>query len=273
MDNLNREDFRLYEDGVEQTIHNFSRDEFPLAVALVIDRSGSVAPYMNELRRAAYRALMQLKRGDQVALFTFASEVERLEDLTTDRQRIADRIAGIRAGGGTNIVDGIFDAVYYLRMVAPDRRRAVILISDNQATTRPRASESETIQMAMESETVVYGVKTPGESTPLTMRIPNWLGGMGSVRKITEETGGEIIDVLSTGSLDAALATVISRLKLRYALGYYPSQPPRDGAFRKIDVRLTDRLGRPGSDYFVHARRGYYSQTGKAASKSTPSPK
>ncbi|HEU0006027.1 MAG TPA: VWA domain-containing protein, partial [Terriglobia bacterium] len=92
METLRREDFRVFENGLEQTIQAFSRDEYPLAVALVVDRSGSVAPYMNELRQAAYRALHQLKRGDQVCLFTFAGEVQRLEDLTTDRQRIANRI-------------------------------------------------------------------------------------------------------------------------------------------------------------------------------------
>ena len=86
----------------------------PLAVALVVDSSGSVRPYMNELRRAAYETLSQLKRGDQVALFAFASEVERMEGLTTDRRRIAERIAEIRPGGGTNIVDALFDAAYYL---------------------------------------------------------------------------------------------------------------------------------------------------------------
>ena len=166
-----RETFRLFEDGVEQQIRNFSRDELPLAVALVIDRSGSVAPFMNEIRQAAYQALSQLKRGDKVALFTFAGEVQRLEDLTTDRQRIADRIAQIRGGGGTNIIDGLFDAVYYLSSVAPNRRRAVILISDNQATTRPRSSQAQLIRLALESETVVYSVKTAGESIPLTMRV------------------------------------------------------------------------------------------------------
>ena len=252
MDNLKREDFRLFEDGNEQEIRNFSRDE---------------------LRRAAYHALMQLRCGDRVALLTFAGEVQRLEDLTTDRQRIADRIATIHAGGGTDIVDALFDAVYYLGMVAPDNRRAVILVSDNQATTKPRASEAHTIRMAMESETVIYSVKTPGEATPLTMRLPNLLGGLGSVSKITRETGGEVIDVGSFGSLDAALATVISRLRLRYTLGYYPSQQARDGTFRKIDVRLADRLGRPDSDYTVHARRGYYSPTDKVtAGKPNPNP-
>ena len=268
METLRREDFRVFENGLEQTIQAFSRDEYPLAVALVVDRSGSVAPFMNELREAAYRALHQLKRGDQVCLFTFAGEVQRLEDLTTDRQRIANRIGTIQAGGGTNIVDGLFDAVYYLSLVARDRRRVVILVSDNENTTRARSSQNEVIRMAMESETVIYSVKTVSESAPLTRRIPIWVGGLGKddlVGKIAHETGGEIIDAGTSGSLDSALATVINRLKLRYTLGYNSPNAAKDGSFRKIDVRLTERYGRPDSDYSVSARRGYYSQTERVA--------
>jgi len=273
METLRREDFRVFENGVEQGIQSFSRDEYPLAVALVVDRSGSVAPYMDEIRRAAYRTLHQLKRGDQVCLFTFAGEVDRLEDLTTDRQRIADRIGTIRAGGGTNIVDGIFDAVYYLSLVARDRRRVVILISDNVNSTRARSSEGQVSRMAMESETVVYSVKTAGEETPLTMRVPVWVGRLGRedvVEKITKETGGEIIDVGTAGSLDSALATVISRLKLRYTIGYNSANTTKDGTFRKIDVRLNDRYGRPESDYSVSARRGYYSAVERVAAQGRP---
>ncbi|MBI4466656.1 MAG: VWA domain-containing protein [Acidobacteria bacterium] len=258
LDNLTREDFLLFEDGVAQEVRHFSRDELPLAVALVVDRSGSVAPYMPELRQAAYQTLQRLKPGDQVALFAFASEVERLEELTTDRRRIAERIARIRAGGGTNIVDAVFDAAYYLSIAAPDRRRALILISDNQATVRGQASQSQAIRLALEAGVVVYSIKTPGEQLPIMLRLPTWASGAGSVRKITEETGGEILDVDRVGSLGAALGEVISRLKTRYTLGYHSSNRARDGSFRKIDVRLTDRFGRPDRDYAVHARRGYY---------------
>ncbi len=266
VDTLAKEDFRLFEDGVAQEIRHFSRDELPLAVALVVDRSGSVAPFMPELRRAAYQALSELKRGDQVCLFTFASEVERLEELTTDRNRIAERIADIRAGGGTNIVDAVFDAAYYLSVAARDRRRAIILVSDNQATVRGHTSQAETIRLALEAGITVYSLKTPGEETPLAMKIPVWLGGAGSVRRITEETGGEILDVRGAGSLQAALAGVISRLKTRYTLGYQSTNPARDGSFRKIDVTLTERFGRPGLNYSVHARRGYYAPQETVAS-------
>jgi len=259
MDKLSREDFRIFENGAEQPIRSFSLDELPLAIAIVVDRSGSVARFMGELRDAAIDTLSHLKEGDQVALFSFAGTVERLEDLTTDRRRIANRIAGIRAGGGTDIIDALFDAVYYLSMVAPDRRRAVILVSDNQATTSPRATESQTIRMAMETETVVYSIKTSGDSIPLTMRFPNWIGGKGSVRKVTQETGGEIIDVDTMGSLNAAMAAVVSRLRLRYTLGYDPPASEGTGTFHAIEVRLAEHLGRPGTDYTVNARRGYYS--------------
>lgn len=258
IENLARNDFRVYEDGVEQEIRHFSRDELPLAVALVVDRSGSVAPYISELRRIAIRALQQLKPQDEVALFSFASTVDRLEDLTTDRQRIAYAIDRIRAGGGTDIIDALYDSVTYLAKAAPESRHAVILISDNQATVRPQASEGETIRTAMETETVVYSIKTGGEGLLFAQRLPSLLAGAGSVSKVTEETGGEIINAAKVPSLDAALGEVINRLRTRYALGYYPSNPGQ-GMFHEIKVRLVDRLGKPGSDYFMHARRGYYS--------------
>jgi Ca-activated chloride channel family protein len=259
IESLKKDDFRVYEDGVLQEIQSFSRDELPLAVALVIDRSGSEAPYISELRRIATRALDQLKPDDEVALFSFAADVQRVEDLTTDRQRITDGIARIHPGGGTDIVDALHDSVTYLGRVAPDRRHAVILISDNQATVQPQASEGETIRTAMETETVVYSIKTAGEGTLFTNRLPSLLGGSGSVSKITQETGGEIINAGNVASLDAALASVISRLRMRYSLGYYPSSAGQGGAFHSITVKLTEGHGKAGIDYFMHARRGYYS--------------
>jgi Ca-activated chloride channel family protein len=272
METLRQEDFRIFENGIEQSIQSFSRDEYPLAVALVVDRSGSVAPYLNELRHAAYRSLSQLKRGDQVCLFTFAGDVQRLEDLTADRQRIANRISTIQAGGGTNIIDALFESVYYLSAVARDRRRVVILVSDNVNSTKPRSNPNHVVRMAMESETVVYSIKTAGEYMPVTMRIPTWAGGLigkddGSVSKIAKETGGEVFDVVGTGSLDSALGAAIMRLKLRYTLGYQSTNASKDGSFRKIDVRLADRYGRADSDYSVSSRRGYYSAVEQVAAK------
>jgi VWFA-related protein len=258
IDYLKVDDFRVYEDAVLQEVLSFSQDELPLAVALVVDRSGSVAPYLAQLRTIAARALAQLKPDDQVCLYSFAGSVDRLEDLTTDRERIAAAIDRIQAGGGTDIIDALYDSIKYMARTAPDRRHAVILISDNQQTVPSQASDGETIQSAMESDTAVYSIKTAGERMQLALQLPSLLFGGGSVPKIARETGGEVINAGSVASLDGALGAVISRLRKRYSLGYYPSNAAPGGSFHSIAVRLPDRLGKPGRDYFVHAKRGYY---------------
>jgi VWFA-related protein len=270
MDDLRREDFRVFEDGTERPITSFSQDKLPLAVALVLDRSGSVGLLMRQLRRSAYQTLSQLKPDDQVALFAFADEAQRLEDLTTDRQRIAHRISTIEARGGTDINDALYDAIHYLSSVAYDRPKAVILISDNEATTKPRSSERKLIRLATQSETVVYSIKMGSEFGLSAAGIPPWLDSARSVAKVTRETGGETIDVADSGSLGAALAAVVSRLKVRYALGYQPAHAFNNDAFRKINVRLADRFGQVNSDYSIHARHGYYPSTQRVAAQSRP---
>ncbi len=259
IENLKLEDFRVFEDGQEQTLGSYSRDEMPLAVALVVDRSGSVTPYIYELRRIAERMLDQLKTQDQVCLFSFADQVDRVVDLTSDHDRIVNGLGRIHSGGGTNIVDAVYGAVNYLAQAAPDHRRAVILISDNEATVASSAGEGETIRKALNTETVVYSIKTKGEKAPLSVNIPDLLGGSGPVPKMTRDTGGEILDASRVSMLDSAMRTVLTRLRLRYSIGYYSSSTEKGAAFHTIEVRLVDRFGKPGSDYIIHARRGYYS--------------
>ncbi len=269
---LKGEDFRVFEDGREQQIRHFSRDELPLSVALVIDRSGSVIPYMDEIRSAAYETLQQLKPGDRVVLFTFAEDTDRLTDLTTDRRRVAERIARIRPGGGTNILDALHVANQYLSLAAPKDRRAIVLVSDNQATVRGVASQDRVIRQALESETVIYSVKTPGDAPPIMFRLGARVQGMGNVNKITRETGGEIIETESLGSIKAAMAAVVARLKTRYTIGYNSSNTASDGAFRKITVRLTDRFGFLDRDYAIHAKTGYYAPAQTVATQPQPTP-
>jgi Ca-activated chloride channel homolog len=271
IENLTRENFRLVEDGALQQISYFSRDELPLAVALVVDRSGSMGPVLRQLRDAAYDTLSQLKPGDQVALFAFASRCQRLEDLTTDRQRIADDIAGIYTGGATNITDALFDAALYLGQAAPNRRHVVILVSDNDGTVPGYASEKDVIRMALETETSIYSIKVkaagPSRALSLPLALPRAVPGTGSVPKMARETGGEVIDTHSAGSVQSAMATVIARLKQRYTLGYTSTNRRRDGSFRKIDIRVTDGSTSASQKYMVYARPGYYAPTEHVAAQ------
>ena len=270
MNNLRQDDFRIFEDGVEQRIQFFSRDALPLAIAIVVDRSGSVAPLMGQVQSAAFQALQLLKTGDQVALFSFANNVELLEELTSDRQRVANRIGRITAGGGTAIVDAVSEALRYLHTVAPEKRRAVILVSDNvEGNSHTRVGDAVTF--ALESEAVVYSVKVgtsgggffggpgiPGLPMP---RLPMPAMGNDPVKVVTKETGGEIFDATSGTSITAALTSAVDRLKLRYTLSYAgapAASPSTKGGYHRIEVQLVSRFGKPDTDYTVHSRSGYY---------------
>jgi Ca-activated chloride channel family protein len=268
---LKREDFRVLEDGVEQQIINVSRDELPLAVALVVDGSSSISPVLPELHHAAYDTLSQLKPEDQVALYAFAAHPERLVDLTTDRKSIADSIMGIGSAGGTNIADALHEAIDYLGQEARDRRHAVIMISDNQPTAKGEFNGDDVIRLALETQTIVYSVRFGRDRLEGTVDDPGWIPGARWVNKIMLETGGEIIDMAAVGSAQKAMAAVIARLKQRYTLGYQSSNTRRDRAFRAIDVRLSDRAQDSKHPYRIFARHGYYPAL-ESAPSSKPSP-
>ncbi len=266
-------DFRVFEDGVEQQITYFSRDELPLAIALVVDGSGSIAPVRAELHQAAYDTLSQLKPEDQVALYEFATHPERLVDLTTDRKSIADGIMGIGSAGGTNIADALHEAIDYLGQEARDRRHAVIMVSDNQPTAKGEFNGDDVIRLALETQTIVYSVRlgVGREGLGGTLDEPGFIPGARWVNKIMLETGGEIIDTAAAGSAQKAMAAVIARLKQRYTLGYRSSNPSQNRAFRQIDVRLSDRVHDPKHPYKVFARHGYY-PVPESAPPNNPSP-
>jgi len=261
VNDLRSGDFRIYENGVEQQISYFSRDELPLAVALVLDCSGSMGPVLKQLHHVAFDTLSSLKPNDQVALFDFAARAELLVGLTRNFQRIEDAIGVIRPGGGTVIPDALYEAALYLARTAPGRRHAIILVSDNENTLKGYCDEKRVIHEALESEAVIYSIRIAEGSHPHSMYVLLPIFRDVSVPKIAQETGGEVIDARNIESIRSAMATVISRLKQRYSLGYYSTNRRHDGAFRGIDIHIKDASNDSPQKYTVYARRGYFAPT------------
>ena len=258
---LTAEDFRVFEDGVEQSISHLSRDALPLAIALVLDSSESIRRYREEFQRVAQQTLSQLKPADRVTLFAFADHSHRVESLTNNLERLVARIGRISFAGSTNITDALFDAARYLKAAAPSHRHVLILISDNEANILGRVTESSALRMALEAETTLYSLSVGAIRYTKAKMVDSWIGPSDdSVDQFTQALGGEIIDVERSESLAAALDTVLSRLKYRYTLGYSPKHGARDGQFRRVEVRLVPRYGRPGSEYRIRAREGYFAR-------------
>jgi Ca-activated chloride channel family protein len=258
MDGLTMKDFEVREDGVPQAVSHFSRDQLPLAVALVVDLSSSIEPFLRPLRYATQTALRTLKQEDQVSLYTFSSHAERKVNLTHDKRAVSDQIEFFSAGGSTNINGAIYEAAQYLREDAPSSaRRVIILVSDNVPTDAGGFSPQEVEDAVLEADSAVYSLKIPGQN-PFEARMASKVGGKVNVSKLTADTGGEIFDVEKEGSLYIAFQALIQRLKTRYTIGFTPANPARNGSFHKLDVRLTPAHGELGKDYTITSKRGYF---------------
>jgi Ca-activated chloride channel family protein len=270
VDNLKRQDFRVFEDGVEQRIRYFSQDELPLAVALVIDGSTSVAAALDDLRAGALDTLSLLKPDDEVALYSFTERPQQREGLTTDRNAIVEGIAEINPGGGTNINDALHAAAVYLGQQASDRRRAIILVSDNVASDRGSYDEQQVVRAALDNETVIYSIKVGFWDYSRLHYLMHPDPYLGWVNRICRETGGELIDSRTAGSVTSALATVLAQLKAGYTLGYSSSNRLKDGTFRTIEVRLVMHSQHSRHKYTVYGRRGYYAPGKRDAQSPVP---
>jgi Ca-activated chloride channel family protein len=258
MNDLKKDDFEVREDGVPKKITVFGRDQLPLNVALVLDLSDSIGPFLDPLRDAATTTLAALKPEDEVALFTFSTEAQLSVPLTADKNIIAEQFHSFHTGGATNINDGIFVAAKYLLDTAPKGRRVIILISDDVGTDAGGEGTRDIITETTAADAAVYNLKVPGNNPPMLRFAAGRIPGLVDISKVTEQTGGEIFDVQSMASLDAVFHALMERIKTRYTLGYYTTANGAEGKPHKLDVRLARPFGAKGRNYVILAKNGYF---------------
>lgn len=268
---LTKEDFVLYEDGVQQQITNFSQDRLPLSIILLLDVSGSVRPIIEEIGDGAVEALNRLKPEDEVAVMLFASETVLLQDFTVDRQIIAAKLAGIRqqartAGGATLLNEAVFNAARHLQKAAnPVSRRVIITITDNITNKRlfgNKHSEADAINQLYESGGVVCGLIVRslfGQVNNVLIKSPDAIllrriFRVGSVNKYAEKTGGEVLPA-SKQDIDSKLGELLSRLRARYSIGYVSTNTKQDGKYRRIKLKLAKSAN---ANSIVKTKDGYY---------------
>jgi Ca-activated chloride channel homolog len=258
MADLKKEDFELREDGVAQKLDVFSRDELPLEVALVLDLSDSIEPFLGPLRDAANTALATLKADDEVALFTFSTQAQLRVPFTKDKSKISEEINTFHAGGATNINDGIFLASENLLKQPPKGRRVIILISDDVGTDAGGQGTRDIVTEAIAADVVLYNLKIPGYNPPQTLLYASMVPGLVNIRKVMDQTGGELFDVKDIEHLDPVFRALIQRIKTRYTLGYYTNASAALGKPHKLDVRLASSFGKKGKDYVILSKNGFY---------------
>ncbi len=265
---LTKNDFKIYEDGVEQKVAYFDLEKnLPLTLGILIDTSGSMQNILDAEQDTASRFVHDIMRkGDEAMVIGFDFDVNLLANLTEDPSILIRAIRGTRidavaagvgptpgtlpAGqnGGTDLYDAVYLACHD-ELAGQTGRKAIILLTDAE-DTGSKLSLDDAIESAQKTNTVIHVLRLADE--PFYFGLGMGYTGASVARRMAAETGGREIEVRSERSLDKAFDEIAEELRSQYVVGYYPSNTKRDGTFRKIKVEV-DRAG-------VHllARKGYY---------------
>jgi Ca-activated chloride channel homolog len=238
---LRAEDFDVREDGDPQRITVFTEAEFPLAAAIAVDSSFSMAGERLAMAKSAARIFLgSLRPDDQSMVISIGRRVDVIAPLSADRALQYRALDQLTSWGTTSLHDAVIEAVDRLQPAVG--RRALIVLSDGD-DRYSAASADAVIQRARRSDVMIYPVA-------LGRRLPALFSQLAAV------TGGRAFHQRSTRRLPETLRAISAELRQQYLIGYTPARPFMAGAeaWRDIDVRVT----RPGVT--VRARDGYYAR-------------
>jgi Ca-activated chloride channel homolog len=269
INDLNKEDFTVLEDGIKQTISHFSQERLPLSIILLVDRAGCINAFNDRIREATIDAFGRLKSDDEVAIMTFSSKVSLAQPFTRDRQLIADQIMAVERQHRSEqhyFNAGIYEAATYMSKAAnPAGRRAIIVLTSIEASIDfSKVSEKEALEAVLESGAVVSGVlvKTLGSRLEQGIRgkptsILRHLGlRAGSLKMFVEETGGELVSA-APERMNETLVEMVDHLAVSYSLAYLPTNSARDGKRRRIKVQLSPEVEKREGKTVLITRRSY----------------
>ena len=245
---LEKENFRVFDDQVEQTITQFAMDDEPVTVGLVFDTSGSMGTKLARSRLAAMEFFKTSNPEDQFFLVEFDNSPRLEVPLTSDTGLIENQLIFSRSKGSTALLDAIYLALHEMKK-AKTSKKALLIISDG-GDNHSRYTAVEIQNIVRESDVLIYSIGVFGGGT-----TPEEMGGPGLLSHISEQTGGRMYEANSMELPDIALKIGID-LRNRYVLGYSPRNAVRDGRYHRVQVQVVPPRGLP--KLRAQWRRGYY---------------
>ena len=238
VDGLSRDDFTVLENNAPQAISTFAAADFPLSVAIALDRSFSMAGERLAVARSAARIFLgELRPEDEAAVLAIGSEVDTLAPLSTDRKAQYAALDGLDAFGTTGLYDAVVTAI---DLTQPGKgRRALVLLSDG-ADRYSQVTQGAALEHARTSDVMVYPVALRAEA-PTTFV------------ELAALTGGRSFAMRDVKQLADTLRQIARELRHQYLLGYVPARPSTTGPLEWRSIRVTVR--RAGAR--VRARDGY----------------
>jgi Ca-activated chloride channel homolog len=250
---LDPDNFRVFEDNIEQEVVTFSSEDVPISIGVIFDFSGSMANKIGKAREAAIQFFKTANPQDEFFLVSFNERAELTSSFTNSVEDLQGRMMLTAPKGRTALLDAIYLGLSQMRG-AKNGKRALLILSDG-GDNHSRYNESDIKRLVKEADTQLYAI---GIFDPLGYRnrTPEELNGPSLLSEITEMTGGRVFAVENLNELPDIASKIGMELRNQYVLGYRPSNKAHDARWRKIKIKLRAPKGLPPLN--VYSKTGYY---------------
>jgi Ca-activated chloride channel family protein len=258
---LKKEDFKIYENGVEQPIAFFSAEEAPVSWGLILDRSGSMMGMMRDVYRAAVHVIDEGTDQDEMFIAIFNKRIELVTAFISDKHKLEKSILGLRADGETALWDAVAYGLDRIKL-GKNRKKVLVVITDGQDNAS-KLNFRELIDLAEEAEVLIYPVGMFESEGGMMRSLPQL--------RISRDYPDVELDRLAkaTGSLahfprdieecKQSMKEIAREVSQQYSIGYYPTNTARDGKWRMISVIA--RQPSSTTKCVARTRPGYYAPT------------
>ncbi len=247
---LSQDNFQIFEGKTPQTIQNFSREDVPVSIGIILDISGSMKDKVSRLQEAVSQFCDAANPEDEFFLITFAEQPRLAVDFTTKTAEIEKEIVFMQPKGRTSLLDAIHMGIRKMKD-ARYGKKALLIISDG-GDNHSRYGEREVKGLARESDVMIYSIGLFDRYVP----TPEEMLGPQLLTEVTEPTGGRAYTLDNANEMPSVARHIGMELRTQYVLAYRPKDSGHDGRWRKIRVKLM--LPRRFSFLHAHAKTGYY---------------
>jgi Ca-activated chloride channel homolog len=248
---LEKKDFQIWEDKVEQKIVDFSSEDVPVSVGIIFDVSGSMKDKITNAQRAAATFFKSGTKQDEYFEVQFADRPKISSDFTNDVTKLQNSLLSVPTKGSTALYDAVYLGLNKLKE-SNNPKKALLLITDGE-DNRSRYSFGDVRSFIREQDVQLYAI---GILDPATG------AGRDALAQLTDITGGRAFFPGSAFEMSDICKKIAAELKNQYVIGYRSTNTAKDGAWRKIRVKVSNQKGKDIASLNVRAKTGYYAPTG-----------
>lgn len=253
--NLVKDDFRVYEDGVPQTISGFRHEDLPVSLGILIDSSGSMYDKRAAVDQASLDFVKLSNKADEAFLVDFSWEAFIDQDFTSDVSKLQQGLSFIKSSGGTAIYDALVASADYLQKNAKHPKQVLLVVTDGEDNASSSTLEQAIRRIQDLDGPVIYcvGLLFGSDVNKGEARHARRV-----LESLAEQTGGAAYFPKSIKEVDGIAAQVAEDIRTQYSIAYHSTNPPTKGGYRQVHVEAKHvGVGKLS----VRTRSGYFPKT------------